>query len=145
MTGICGANCADCNWKETCKGCLATGGRPFGGSCIAAEYIKAGGKEAYGEFKKAMLAEVNALLDANGLPQADALYELPGACINLAYPIPSGEAVRMLDDRKVYLGCQIEFADLGPCYGVAADTGFILVCSYSVNGSEPELLLYKKR
>ena len=30
-------------------------------------------------------------------------------------------------------------------YGVAADAGFILICSYSVNGSEPELILYKKR
>jgi hypothetical protein len=51
----------------------------------------------------------------------------------------------MLDDRKIYLGCQIEFAGLGVCYGVVADTGFILVCSYSVNGSEPEMVLYKKR
>ena len=38
-----------------------------------------------------------------------------------------------------------EFADMGVCYGVAADAGFILICSYSVNGSEPELILYKKR
>ncbi len=50
-----------------------------------------------------------------------------------------------LDDTKIYLGSQIEFADIGVCYGVAADTGFILLCSYSVNGSEPELIAYRKR
>ncbi len=50
-----------------------------------------------------------------------------------------------LNDNNIYLGAQIEFADLGICYGVVADTGFILLCSYSVNGSEPELIVYKKR
>ena len=40
-----------------------------------------------------------------------------------------------LDPGKVYLGTQIEFAEIGVCYGVVADTSFILVCSYSVDGS----------
>lgn len=145
MGTICGASCENCGFKETCKGCEATCGSPFGGTCVAAEYIKTGGKEMYDTFKRTMLAEINALLKTLGIPEADALHELPGASINLAYPIPSGETVQMLDDRKIYLGCQIEFAGLGVCYGVVADTGFILVCSYSVNGSEPEMVLYKKR
>ena len=53
--------------------------------------------------------------------------------------------MRFLDGTKVYLGAQIEAPGLGVCYGVVADTTFILVCSYSVNGSEPELIVYKKR
>ena len=53
--------------------------------------------------------------------------------------------MRLLDDKNIYLGCQIEFGDLGVCYGVVADAGFILICSYSVNGSEPELIAYQKR
>jgi len=56
-----------------------------------------------------------------------------------------GETARLLDDKNIYLGCQIEFADLGVCYGVVADTGFILISRYSVNGSEPELIVYQKR
>ena len=142
---ICGAKCGDCASKDTCRGCEATGGKPFGGTCVAAEYVKAGGAEAYADFKKILLAEVNSLLRANGIPEADALYELPGQAINIAYPIPSGKSVKFLDDRKVYLGCQIAFADVGVCYGVVADTNFILVCSYSVNGSEEELIVYQKR
>ena len=39
----------------------------------------------------------------------------------------------------------IEFADLGVCYGVVADASFILICSYSMDGSEPEIVIYKRR
>ena len=109
------------------------------------EYIRAGGGEQYAAFRARVLEEINALLSARGLHAAETLYELPGAVVNLAYPTPGGSAVRLLDDRNIYLGCQIEFADLGVCYGVVADTGFILICSYSVNGSEPELIAYQKR
>lgn len=65
--------------------------------------------------------------------------------MNLPYPMPNGCTVKLLDDRKIYLGTQIEFADMGVCCGVVADTAFILVCSYSVDGSEPELIAYQKR
>ena len=59
--------------------------------------------------------------------------------------MPSGVKVKFLNDKNVYLGAQIEFADLGICCGVVADTGFILICSYSMNGLEPELIIYHKR
>ena len=142
---ICGADCEGCHFKDNCRGCAETCGRPFGGTCVAAEYIKVSGKKQYADFKKKLLAEVNNLLQANEIPKAEALYELPGAFINLEYRLPSGRKVQFLDDTKVYLGCQIEFANIGTCYGVVADTAFILVCSYSVNGSEPELIVYQKR
>ena len=145
MSTICGADCGKCAFKDNCRGCAETCGKPFGGACVAAEYIKVGGREKYAEFKRLLLDEINALLVANGIPRADKLCELSGAFVNLAYPVPSGYAVKFLDDTKVYLGTQIEFADMGICYGVVADTSFILVCSYSVNGSEPELIAYKKR
>ena len=65
--------------------------------------------------------------------------------MNLEYPLPSGEKVRILDDNNIHLGCQIEFADLGVCYGAVADTGFILICSYVLDGSDPEIVMYKTR
>ena len=145
METICGANCETCALKENCLGCMKTCGKPFGGTCIAAEYIKIGGIEKYSEFKQILLNEVNALLKANQIPQADKLQELSGAFVNLAYPLPNGETIKFLDDKKIYLGTQIAFADLGVCYGVVADTSFILICSYSVDGSEPELIAYQKR
>ena len=145
MKTYCGANCESCPSKENCKGCLETCGSPFGGRCVAAEYIKTGGVKAYRQFKKQLTDEVNALLAAEGLGSTNDLYELVGAYVNLEYPMPSGEKVKLLNDKNVYLGAQIEFADLGVCCGVVADTGFILICSYSMDGSEPELIIYKSR
>lgn len=141
----CGADCENCPSKERCKGCLETCGSPFGGRCVAAEYIRAGGLAAYREFRKQLTDEINALLAAEGIPPTDGLYELVGEYVNLEYTIPNGERAKFLHDENIYLGAQIEFADLGVCYGVVADTSFILICSYSVNGSEPELILYRRR
>ena len=145
MRTYCGADCESCSSKADCKGCRETCGSPFGGRCVAAEYIKAGGLDAYRQFKQKLTDEVNALLAANGLGGTDDLFELAGAYVNLEYPMPSGEKVKLLNDRNIYLGAQIEFADLGICYGVVADTGFILLCRYSKDGSEPELIAYHKR
>ena len=89
--------------------------------------------------------EVNDLLHAVGVPAADGLCELPGAFVNLPYPLPNGKTEKLLGDKKIYLGAQLEFADLGVCWGVVADATFILVCRYSVDGSESELVAYKKR
>ena len=145
MNTYCGANCESCPSRAGCKGCRETCGSPFGGRCVAAEYIKAGGLDAYRQFKKKLAGEVNALLAANGLGGTDGLYELVGAYVNLAYPMPSGETVKFLNDKNIYLGAQVEFADRGVCYGVVADTGFILLCSYGEGGSEPVLVAYHKR
>ena len=145
VTSICGANCESCPSKEGCKGCPETCGSPFGGRCVAAEYIKVGGLEAYRQFKQKLREEVNALLAAEGLGAVVDLFELAGAYVNLAYPTPGGETVKLLNDKNIYLGAQIEYADLGVCCGVVADTGFILLCSYSSDGSEPELMVYRKR
>ncbi len=143
MSTICGAQCEGCNFKANCHGCTETCGRPFGGACIAAECIKACGKEKYAEFKQNLLIEINALLQTNNIPAADALNELPGFFVNLPYPLPSGETVKFLNDKNVYLGTQIEASD--GCYGVIADQHFILVCNYKINGTEPKLIAYKKR
>lgn len=109
------------------------------------KYIKTGGRAAYDEFKNKLLGEINGLLNGEGLPLVDRLNELSGALVNLEYPIPSGGTVKLLDDKNIYLGTQIEFADMGVCYGVIADMGFILVCSFSVDGSQPEIVIYKRR
>ena len=145
MNTYCGANCEDCPSKADCKGCCATGGSPFGGRCVAAERIKAEGAEAYRRFKEELRGEINALLAAEGIPAAERLFELRGAYVNLAYPTPGGEAVKFLDERSIYLGTQIELGDSGRCCGVVADDSFILISRYGVYGSDPELVLYRKR
>ncbi len=145
MNTICGANCENCQFKSGCRGCEATCGSPFGGKCAAAEYIKLHGREAYAGFKRGLLEEINALLRARGLPEAAALYELKGSYVDLAYPLPSGESVRFLEGKNIYLGTQVASADGSICCGAVADTDFILLCSYKANGEDPELLVYQKR
>lgn len=145
MRGLCGADCSACTLRSECRGCGETCGKPFGGRCVAAEYIRFGGREAYDAFRAELLAEINDCLRQAGLPEAAGLCELAGRDVNLAYRLPSGECVKFLDDRDVYLGTQLSLPGAGVCYGVVAGTGFILVSSYSVDGSLPELVLYKQR
>ena len=143
--GLCGADCGACPNGSACCGCAATGGSPFGGRCTAEAYFRVGGRAADDAYKATLLAEVNALLSSLDLPLAEALYELPGAQINLSYPLPNGKCVPFLRDEDIYLGTQIAFADLGVCYGVVADCSFLLICSYGRDGSMPEVVLYKRR
>jgi len=145
MNSLCGADCEHCSAKENCGGCKATSGKPFGADCIAAEYIKSQGKEEYLKYKQNILKEVNELLEENGIPAAENLFELKGDFVNLSYPLENGEHVQYLDDSKIYLGTQIESDEPGKCYGVVVDTEFILVSSYLENGNNPQLIIKKIR
>ena len=99
MRTYCGANCEGCPSKENCKGCRETCGSPFGGRCVAAEYIKFGGLEAYQKFKQKLLGEINALLAAQEIGAIDGFFELVGEYVNLEYTMPSGEKVKLLNDK----------------------------------------------
>ncbi len=94
---------------------------------------------------KQLMEEINDL-HIEGLPKVEKLNALAGSYVNLAYPLPSGETVKLLDDRATYLGNQLE-SELGGdrCFGVLANMDFLLVCTYAAEGADPELVLYKKR
>jgi transcriptional regulator with XRE-family HTH domain len=96
-------------------------------------------------FKKQLIEEINAL-GIEGLPKVEKLNALVGSYVNLAYPLPNGGTVKFLNDATTYLGNQLEseFGE-GRCFGVLACMDFILVCTYGEGGSDPELVLYKKR
>lgn len=96
-------------------------------------------------FKKQLIEEINALA-IEGMPRVEKLNALVGRYVNLAYRLPSGEAVNFLDDQKTYLGTQLESEFGGDrCFGVLANMDFIMVCTYGPQGADPELVLYKKR
>lgn len=145
MTGLCGADCSKCPTKEACRGCGNSCGSPFGGKCFVKDYIKKGGKEKYSAFKQKLLDEINALLEFEGIPKARELFELKGEYVNLAYPLPNSKKCALLNDNDIYLGTQIEFGEMGTCCGVVAGLGFILVCSYGLDGSDTEIMIYKRR
>lgn len=150
MLTCCGADCSQCGYGKNmaCKGCEESRGCPLGKPCFVYRYIQTGGREAFEAFKIQLMEEINAL-HIPGMPEVKELFALNGAFVNLAYPLPSGERVKFLEDREIYLGTQLEclFAseDDPACFGVLAGLDFIMVVSYGANLSDPQLLLYKKR
>ena len=96
-------------------------------------------------FKKQLVDEINRL-QIEGMPKVERLNALVGKYVNLAYPLPNGSSVRLLDDNRTYLGTQLESEFGGErCFGVLADMDFILIAAYEAGGKNPELVLYKKR
>lgn len=150
MESICGADCNNCGYgkNNNCKGCKATKGCPFGKQCFIAKYILTGGKEAYEMFKSQVINEINDL-NIPGMSKINDLNPLNGAFVNLNYPLPNGKNAQFLDDNDVYLGNQVESefndGELIRCFGILANTNFILVSEYGPNGDAPEIIIYKKR
>ena len=96
-------------------------------------------------FKERLIEEINDL-HIEGMPKVEKLNALVGGYVNLAYPLPSGASVKFLNDGTTYLGTQLEPAFGGDrCFGVLACMDFILISTYGAEGTDPELLLYKKR
>ena len=96
-------------------------------------------------FKKQLIEEINGL-QIEGLPKVERLNALVGSYVNLPYRLPSGMTAKFLDDQTTYLGNQLESEFGGDrCFGVLANMEFILVCTYGRDGTDPELVLYKKR
>ena len=127
MLSICGADCCtECVRKDECGGC-----------------VKTGGFEEFKSIKKALTEEFNAL-GIKDLEVKD-LNLLNGFYVNLEYPLPNGQSVKFLEDNNVYWGNQIEIPGSDRCYGIVADDNYLLVCEYGCGGTEPEIILYRKR
>ena len=110
---------------------------------LAAESIKAGGKERFAEQKRQLISQFNAL-GIEGMPEITELFCLCGSFVNLAYPMPNGRQVQLLDDKNIYLGTQVEGAGEDRCFGLVGGTDFLLVCTYGEGGTDPQLVMYRK-
>ena len=128
--------------EEYCKWCYADGEYTLD---VWKRYAEIGGKEKLEEFKRQLIHEFNTLLHIEGLPKVENLNVLSGEFINMEYTLPNGQKVKFLDDKKTYLGSQLESKSDGRCFGIAANMDFLLVCTYEENGANPALVLYKKR
>ena len=149
MKGICGADCSNCDlFNKKCKGCKNTNGCPFGKKCFIANYIEVGGKDNYELMKKELINEFNSLI-IDGMHKISELYPLNGEFVNLEYELPNGKKVKLLNDDEIYLGNQVEceFNDEEhkKCFGLVGNMSFILVCEYEEEGSNPEIIIYKRR
>ncbi len=93
--------------------------------------------------KNKIIEEFNSLNIAN-MPAVTELFELKGEFINLEYDMPSCK-VKLLDNEATYLGAQLEQIGSDRCFGLIASDEFLIVCTYGAYGSDPQLILYKKR
>lgn len=109
------------------------------------QYKNLDGAGKFEEFKSKLIEEINAL-GVDGMPQVKKLNALVGGYVNLEYRLPNGKVVKFLNDNATYLGTQLEceFGG-GRCFGIVANMEFILICTYETNGTNPELVIYKKR
>lgn len=142
MKSLCGTDCCSrCERQAECGGCISTGGRPFGGACVAAEWVKQGGDLSLQ--KSRLIRECNSL----GIPHLhiEDLHLLNGFYVNLEYVLPNGQSVKLLRDDHIYWGNQVEIPGSDRCYGLAADDRYLLVCEYGCGGADPEIVLYRRR
>lgn len=108
-------------------------------------YEELGDNGEFEKFKNILIEEINDL-HIEGMPKLEKLNALVGKFVNIEYPLPNGKLAKFLDDNKTYLGNQLECEFGGDrCFGIIADMGFLLVCTYEKNGENPELVVYKKR
>ena len=96
------------------------------------------------KLKQQLVTEFNELgiEDMEEITDLNALY---GAYINLQYTLPSGQAIKFWDDTRIYLGNQVCKKNSDRCYGLTADERYLLECEYGENGSDAEIIVYKKR
>ena len=146
---MCGLDCEQCGWTDSCKGCRATDGHPFGDECMIAACCK--GRECRGscfqgpcDLKRPLIAEFNAL-GIDDMEEVTDMNVLPGHFINLEYTLANGHRFKLWEDHKVYFGNQICKTGSDRCYGLTADENNLLVCEYGENGSDPEIVIYKRR
>ncbi len=109
------------------------------------KYSELGGEDKFEKFKQTLIDEFNAL-NIEGMPEVKNLNALVGQYVNMPFTLPSGRQVRFLDDNVMYLGNELESEFGGErCFGIIANMDFLLVCTYSEGGNDPELVVYKKR
>jgi len=128
--------------EEYCKWCYNDGEFTLD---FWKKYSELGGEAEFGNFKKKLIDEFNAL-NVEGLPKVEELNVLSGSFVNLEYTLPNGVNVKFLDDSATYLGNQLPCEFGGDrCFGIVANTTFLLVCTYEEDGNNPELVVYRKR
>ena len=93
--------------------------------------------------KKVYIEEVNAL-GIKGL-HIENLFVLQGSFINQEYKL-NGNSMFLLDNNAAYWGTQVDNPNAeGRLFGIACDEKYILVSEYGKDGSNPEIVMLKKR
>lgn len=94
--------------------------------------------------RKQLIEEINAL-NIKNMPKVSKLYALKGSFVNLEYTLQSGQKIKFWNDNEIYLGTQLKKENYDRCFGITASEKYVLVCEYSKNGENPEIIVFKSR
>ncbi len=150
MKSYCGTDCTQCPFKEGCKGCTQTKGKPFLKQCLLAQCCidkqqeNCNQCEKHCTLKSTLIEEINSL-NIEDMEKLTHLNALKGSFVNLAYTLPNGQSVQFLEDDQIYLGNQLHKENSDRCYGVVAHEDFILLSEYGCMGQDAHIVVYKKR
>ncbi len=93
--------------------------------------------------KRQLINEFNSLQIAD-MDKVTDLYQGKGSFVNIQYTLSSGQIVKLLDDEKTYYIHQLCKKNSDRCYGLVGDDKYLLVCEYGENGTNAEILIYKR-
>lgn len=93
--------------------------------------------------KEQLIKEFNKL-GISDMAEVTELYEHKGDFVNLDFPLPCGQLVKLWDNNKTYYVNQIEKKNDDRCYGLTADEKYLLVCEYGCGGSDPQIVVLKR-
>lgn len=97
-------------------------------------------KHAANTTEQKLINEFNSL---GFLPHVDELLYGPGFLVNLSLRLPNGTTAQFWDDEQSYYVAQLP-SKQGRYFGLVGDEHNLLVCEYNPDGSNAELIVYKK-
>ena len=100
--------------------------------------------EAPCKLKEQLIAEFNAL-GLEDMEEVTSLHALKGSFANLEYILPNGQAMKFWDDNRIYIGHHLRKKDSDRFYGLLADENYLMVCESGSDGSDADIIVYKKR
>ncbi len=93
--------------------------------------------------KEQLIKEFNSL-GIEDMEIVTGLHRGKGDFVNLNFPLPCGETVKLWDNEKTYYINQLEKKNSERCYGLTADEKYLLVCEYGEGGSDPKIVILKR-
>lgn len=93
--------------------------------------------------KEELIKAFNAL-EITDMEEVTELNQGKGSFVNLDFPLPNGQFIKLWDEDKTYYINQLEKKGSERCYGLTADEKYLLVCEYGEGGSEAEIVVFKR-
>ncbi len=83
-------------------------------------------------------------LGIEDMPELTKLYGHKGEFVNNVSKLPNGQFAKILDDGKMYYTAQLPKQNSDRCYGLVTDKKQLAVFEYGENGTDSELIIWKK-